>query len=183
MAATPRGMIPHHLSEPLPREVAVKSLLRSFKGSKLKTTILHRLYRKLSRRRLMKTQQCPFLRLKGLTTVQNKLSKAIISQSKPSKIRLRIWTIKSFMGDLRMASRKAPWTPKSTRKAERAQALRGLIALHKRLGCFYHPIISQRVEEDSSHRIMVVAYQPFTSDHIAKSWILRQRRHRLSSKP
>jgi hypothetical protein len=183
MAATLIGMIPHHLSVPLPREVAVKSLWRPFKGSKLNKTIWHKLSPKFSTGRLMRTQQCPYLRLKGLKRVQNKLSKAIIILLRPSKIKLRIWTIKSFMAALRMASRQAPWTPRSTRKAEWAQARRGLIALHKRLGCFYHPIISQRVEEGSSHRTMVVAYQPFTSVHIAKSWILRQKRHRLSSKP
>jgi hypothetical protein len=169
MAATPSVMIPHHLSVPLPREVAVKSLWRPFKGSTLKTTISHKLYPKFRTGRLKRTQQCPFLRLKGLRTVQNKLSKAIISQSRPLKIRLRIWIIKSIMVALRMASRQVPWTPKSTRKAEWVQARRVLIALHKRLGCFYHPIISQRVEEGSSHRTMVVAYQPFTQDHIAKS--------------
>ena len=80
VGATPRGMIPHHLSAPQPREAAVKSLWRPFKDSKPKTTILHR---GNPRFRQMKTQQCPYLRLRGLWTVQSKLSRAIISQLRP----------------------------------------------------------------------------------------------------
>ena len=180
MAATPSVWIPLHLSAPHPREVAARSLWRLFKGSK--TICQHRLDRKFTL--LTRTQQCPCLRLRGLRTVRNKLSKGLISRSRPLKIRLRIWIIKSFMGALRMASRQAPSTARTTRKAIWAQAQRGLIVLHKRLGCFYHPIISRRVEEGSFHRTMAaVACQPFTSDRTAKSWILRQRRHRLSSRP
>jgi len=83
-----------------------------------------------------------------------------------------------------MATRRPHWTPpRSTRKAEWAQAPRGLIALLKRLGFYYHPIISQLVGAGSSHRTMGVDCPPSTSGHIARSWISPQRQHRLSSKP
>ena len=80
MVATPNVMIHHHLSAPQPREVAVKSLWRPFKGSKWKTTICHRGNHRFRR---MRTQQCLYLRLRGLWTVQSKLSRAIISRSRP----------------------------------------------------------------------------------------------------